>query len=116
MNVQIREGKFKCFSTPLKLRRDWSPVLNGNWTLTHTIDDSSPLAGLVAADQVNEEKVLAFLVFVKGVEATYEVPLHERKVYYTDQFRFGHRFSNMVGIHDNVCVLDPKLLSSTEPV
>eukprot|EP00931_Biecheleriopsis_adriatica_P011205 TRINITY_DN11227_c0_g1_i5.p1 TRINITY_DN11227_c0_g1~~TRINITY_DN11227_c0_g1_i5.p1 ORF type:complete len:423 (+),score=43.39 TRINITY_DN11227_c0_g1_i5:75-1343(+) len=103
------------FLTQLKLRREWNPVLRGTWTLTHTIGDSSPLAGLVAADQVSEG-VIGMVTFVKGIEATYDKPVHAYKVYYATQFRFGQRFSDLLKETDGGFVVDSKLLSSTEPV
>jgi|Transcript_123726 inward rectifier potassium channel len=97
----------------LKLRREWTPILHGAWMLTHTIDESSPLAGLISANEVND-KVMALVVFVKGVEATYDQHLHAHCVYYTNQFRFDQRFADLFEFRDDGIVVDAKLLSATE--
>lgn len=113
VSVLIKEGQIRALRQ-LKLRREWNPILHGAWMLTHTIDDASPLAGLMTADKVNDEKVMALVTFVKGVEATYGQHLHAHRVHYTNQFRFGQGFAQMFEFQDAGIVVDPMLLSTTQ--
>ena len=49
---------------PLKLKRDWNPVLHITWNLSHPLDSSSPLFGLDATNV--QSKLLALVVYITG--------------------------------------------------
>lgn len=112
ISVWIQEGSVRRLS-PLKLLRDWHPILHGSWMLRHVVDESSPLHGLLT-DTKADERILSLVVFIKGTDATYHDMLYANQVYYTKQFAFGCVFTDMIEFQSDEIVFDPLLLSATE--
>lgn len=111
ISVLIQEGQSRSMQK-LKLKRDWNPILRGSWMLMHTVDEESPLHGLISSTEVNDN-IIALIAFVKGTDSTFYQHLFAHKVYYSTQFRFKHSFAQMVCQEDNMIYVDAKLLSET---
>jgi inward rectifier potassium channel len=112
INVIFQDGNSRKLR-PLKLGRDFTPVFRGGWMLTHTIDDSSPLSGLMTDSTVHEQ-IGAFLVFVKGVDASFQKHVYTSHVYHTSQdLRFGHWFETMMDYGSTGITVRKDMLSVT---
>ncbi|MEL6180028.1 MAG: low temperature requirement protein A, partial [Myxococcota bacterium] len=98
----------------LALRRDTSPLFVLSWVLIHPIDEDSPLYGL-DADTV-EDHVVALIATMTGFDATYAHTTHARKFYYPEQFRWGHRFVDVISnLDDGRFLIDYNAFHDTEP-
>eukprot|EP00931_Biecheleriopsis_adriatica_P107908 TRINITY_DN8224_c0_g1_i10.p1 TRINITY_DN8224_c0_g1~~TRINITY_DN8224_c0_g1_i10.p1 ORF type:complete len:143 (-),score=6.41 TRINITY_DN8224_c0_g1_i10:102-530(-) len=112
ISAWIQEGNSRRLH-PLELNRNWHPILQGSWMLRHTVDEASPLYGLLTCTEANE-KLLALVVSIKGVDETYHGHLYENRVYYTNQIAFGKVFADMIEYDKNEIKFDTALISVTE--
>ncbi len=78
---------------PLKLERSKVNFFPANWTLVHPITDDSPLYGCTA-EQLAESDT-EFLILLRGIEDTFNQPVHSRYSYRYDEIRWGHKFRPM---------------------
>lgn len=63
----------------IPLVRSRSPMFRLTWTVMHTLDDSSPLAGVDWRDE--QERPLSLLATLVGHDTTYSQTVHARHVY-----------------------------------
>lgn len=78
----------------LKLVRDNSPLFVLSWTVMHVIDEESPLWG---CDMDSLEKTLVTLsASMIGFDPTYAQNVHARHLYHPSEFRWGHRFVDVL--------------------
>ncbi len=83
----------------MKLVRDNSPIFSLTWNLYHRLDEDSPLHG-ITAENIGER--LAVLVCaMTGYDSTYAQSTHARNMYFPEDFRFGHRLSDIVSMLDD---------------
>ncbi len=78
----------------LDLQRERTPVFALSWTILHTIDDDSPLAGMTRADLVAADAVL--VVSISGLDETLVQTVHVRHDYAAEEILFGHRFADIL--------------------
>lgn len=78
---------------PLKLERSKVSFFPANWTLVHPITDDSPLYGCTA-EQLAESDT-EFLILLRGIEDTFNQPVHSRYSYRYDEIRWGQKFKPM---------------------
>jgi inward rectifier potassium channel len=77
----------------LPLVRDRSPVEWMSWKVAHTIDASSPLAGLDAAALTAMGALI--VVSVSAIEDTTMAPVHAARVFYPADILFNHAFADV---------------------
>ena len=83
----------------LPLVRSESPALALSWTVFHVIDQDSPLHGLDAADLKAVNAGLG--LYVSGYDDVAAQNLHARKSYEHSDFRFGHRYVEILRATDD---------------
>ncbi|MBK9030343.1 MAG: ATP-sensitive inward rectifier potassium channel 10 [Myxococcales bacterium] len=89
-----REGETFYPQVDLTLVRDRAPALARAWTVMHTIDATSPLAGATAASLAAIEAEL--LVSVTGVDETTLQTVHARTAYDASAIAWGARPADIV--------------------
>lgn len=78
----------------LKLVRDNSPLFVLSWTVMHVIDEDSPLWG---CDVESLDRTLVGLTATMiGFDVTYAQNTHARYIYHPADFRWGHRFEDVI--------------------
>ena len=99
----------------LALVRDNSPLFTLSWTVMHVLDESSPLHGC-DADTIEKLGLFGIVCTLTGHDATYGQTTHARKIYLTEDFRFGHRFVDVISdLEDGRLMLDFEKFHDTEP-
>src|SRR5947207_11920543 len=94
-NIVSKEGQsFRRFYE-LPLSRSESPALALSWTLFHIIDEASPLHGLNADDL--QSLTVSLVMVVSGYDVVAAQTVHARKSYDYPDFRFGHRYAEILG-------------------
>lgn len=89
----------------LKLVRDNSPLFTLSWTVMHVIDEDSPLWGR-DPDEL-ERTVVVLTASMIGFDATYAQNTHARYLYHPSDFRWGHRFVDVIDTeHDAGLLID----------
>jgi inward rectifier potassium channel len=78
----------------LPLRRQRNPVFALTWTLIHTIDEKSPLAGWDKAALVAANSRIT--VSIVGYDETIAASVHALHEYSADQLFFDHRFVDII--------------------
>lgn len=96
---------------PLQIERIFLFPLN--WTLVHTIDDSSPLSNLTLEDIINKNAEI--LVVIKGYDETYSTIVHADRSYQCSDIVDGARFSGMYQIRKDDTLLDLDRLDDYTP-
>ena len=90
------EGRVFRFATDLPLLRSRLPIFQLTWTVMHSIDANSPLAGydaaLIARDQVR------LYLSVSARDVTLEAGVSGTKDYGPDDILFGMRYADAVSI------------------
>ena len=78
---------------PLMLERDSVSLFPLNWTIVHTIDETSPIWGKTAQelDDINAD----FIVFIKGYDATVGQIVHQNGSYAHDEIVWNAKFQPM---------------------
>jgi inward rectifier potassium channel len=87
----------------LPLERDTVAFFPLSWTIVHSIDDASPLAGWDAADF--SECDVEFLVLLNGFEETFSQTVHTRSSYKAAEVVWGARFRSMFNPTDEEGVI-----------
>ncbi|HQT45824.1 MAG: hypothetical protein B7X08_00335 [Acidocella sp. 20-63-7] len=78
----------------LKLERDTSPIFALSWLVMHPITPESPLYGKTAKDIAAAGNVLVCML--SGTDDTLNETIFARHVYGAEDFRFGHRFVDVI--------------------
>jgi inward rectifier potassium channel len=84
---------------PLKLERDRVVFFPLAWTIVHPIDETSPLRGWDAADDILDCDA-EFLVLLNGFDETFSQTVHTRSSYKAAEIVFGARFASMFNPQD----------------
>tara|TARA_R110002096_G_scaffold77896_10_gene183473 strand:- start:45193 stop:47271 length:2079 start_codon:yes stop_codon:yes gene_type:complete len=78
----------------IKLERATTPLFVLTWQVLHVLDETSPLFGL---SKETLEQTLSFLIVsMTGHDGTYGQTVHGRTMYYHEDFRFNHRFVDVI--------------------
>ncbi len=77
----------------LALARSHTPVFAMTFSVMHTIDEASPLAGVTEATM--DESDAEFLITVTGLEETTSQTVHARHSYRPAELLWGHRFADI---------------------
>ncbi|MCP4448164.1 MAG: hypothetical protein GY811_22925 [Myxococcales bacterium] len=83
----------------VKLERAATPLFVLTWQVLHVVDESSPFFG-VTADTI-AERLRLMVVSMTGHDSTYGQTVHGRTMYYPENFRFGHRFVDVLSTLDD---------------
>jgi len=81
----------------LKLVRDNNPLFVLSWTVMHVIDEESPLWG--CDPESLEETLVALTASMIGFDPTYAQNTHARYMYHPSDFRWGHRFADVIDVY-----------------
>lgn len=103
----------KFFSLPAEIDKLNSFSLS--WTIVHSLNEKSPLAGFTEEDFINAD--LELMVFVKAFDEVFSNTVVARWSYVTKEFIWGARFNPMfyAGEGRQSTVLDISLLNSYTP-
>jgi inward rectifier potassium channel len=82
----------------LDLEYDHINLLSTSWTIVHPIGETSPLAGLTAADLEASDAEL--LLLLRGFDETYYQEVHARTSYTAREIVWGARFVTILGKND----------------
>jgi inward rectifier potassium channel len=89
----------------LVLTRPETPIFPLSWTVTHVLDESSPLFGL-SPDNWRTQDV-EIICALSGVEESISQSIHARFSYVCEDIRFAHHFVDIISIgEDGRRVLD----------
>ncbi len=110
--VQSTKGQDKRHFSALKLEYEKIIMLPIDWTITHTIDDSSPLHGLTK--ETLDEMEAEFLVSIKAYDDAYNQDVHSNYSYLFNEIIWGAKFKLMYRNVNNSTVLDLNMLSQYE--
>ena len=99
----------------LPLRRSISPIFSLSWLATHTIDDTSPLAGLTP-DRLAGSGINLIVTF-QGIDDRLAASVHTRYAYNADDIVFDRRFADLFHIDPatGTPYLDFERFHDTEP-
>ena len=114
-NERTREGiEIRRFNE-LKLQRQENPIFALSWTLFHTIDETSPLAGASADDFAGAVSMLALTV--TGLDESTTQQLHARYNYAHQDVRWGYRYADILAgdFKDTRVHLDYRRFHDTVP-
>ena len=112
--VKTREGVTFYRMADVPLRRERSPAMTRSWTVMHTVDAASPLAGLTPADLARDE--VEFIVSLVGVDDTSLQPVHARRTYEHHEVVWGARHADVLSEDpDGSLVLDASRFHALEP-
>jgi len=78
----------------IKLERAATPLFVLTWQVLHVLDETSPLFGLT--EENLNERLSLMIVSMTGHDATYGQTVHGRTIYYPEDFRFNHRFEDVL--------------------
>lgn len=78
----------------LKLVRDNSPLFVLSWSVMHVIDENSPLWGI--PPEGLDDALVGMTASMTGYDATYAQTTHARYIYHPGDFRWGHRFVDVI--------------------
>lgn len=108
------EGRVFRFATELPLLRSRLPIFQLTWTVMHSLDANSPLAGYDAARMASDQVRLFLLVSARDV--TLEASVSDTKDYGPADIVFGVRYADAVSTdaHGNT-VADITRLNDLEP-
>ena len=77
----------------LDLERSKVPFFPLSWTVTHPIDEGSPLRGWDEERLIRSEA--EFLILLTGIDETFSQTLHARSSYKADEVVFGAKFTRI---------------------
>ena len=80
----------------LLLDRHEHPMFSLSWSIFHTIDETSPLYRLTAADLAAADG--SFALNVGGFDDSSAQHLYARRIYAHDDIRWNHRYRDITGI------------------
>jgi inward rectifier potassium channel len=82
----------------LKLERSQIPMLGLSWTLTHVIDEDSPLHGITR--EKLGASISTLLVSVSGYDESISAPIVARYNYVPGTILYGHQFVDIISDSD----------------
>ncbi len=89
----------------LALARSETPLFPLSWTVSHAIDDTSPLHGL--PHESWKEQDMEIVCALAGTEESLAQTIHARFSYAAEDIRFGHRFVDIISVSpDGTRVID----------
>ncbi len=98
----------------VKLERASTPLFTLTWQALHTITEDSPFFGMTAENV--HERLRAVIVTMTGHDATYGQTVHGRGNYFPENFRFQHRFIDVLSnLEDGRLLVDYDKFHRTEP-
>ena len=98
----------------LELERRRTPIFTLSWTITHIIDDKSPLAD-VDWDHP-EDHLMVITATMVGHDATYAQTTHARHMYYPEDIHLDHRFIDVISqLPDGRLMIDYTAFHNVEP-
>lgn len=98
----------------VKLVRSGTPLFVLTWQVLHVIDEGSPFYGMTAENIHKRLRVV--IVSMTGHDATYGQTVHGRAMYYPEQFRFDHRFVDVISnLEDGRLMIDYDKFHKTVP-
>lgn len=98
---------------PLSLTRGFAPVFTDTWTLSHQIDENSPLHG-IGEDNVSST-LRCLIVLFSGTDEVYSQSVYVRHAYHAADLVFGHRFVDILEHRDGHSLLHLKRLHDVCP-
>jgi inward rectifier potassium channel len=111
---RTREGNTMYRMYDLKLVRDRAPQLTRSWTVMHTIDADSPLAGSGAAELAAAEVEL--MVTLVGLDDTSTQTVHASHQYLHRHIKWGMRHVDILSeTADGNLLLDLRRFDEVEP-
>jgi inward rectifier potassium channel len=96
---RTREGATLRRFHDLKLARSETPIFPLSWTVSHVVDDESPVKGLAAPPPYDED--LEILCTLAGTEEPFAQTLHARFSYTAEEIRHAHKFVDIVSVGDD---------------
>jgi inward rectifier potassium channel len=96
----------------LVLLRPHTPVFALSFTIMHTIDERSPLYGLMSDDLVGSRAEL--LVTVTGLEEMTSQTVHARHAYQPEEILFGRRYRDIFTTDEQGVFIDYATFHETE--
>jgi len=112
-NEPLEDGRIVKRYKTLKLQIDNISFMPMNWTVTHFIDNSSPLYGLSKEDLI-EQKV-EFVVLITAFDDSFSQLVHDRSSYITDELVFDKRWAKTYYLNEDGCrVFDLESLDEFE--
>jgi inward rectifier potassium channel len=97
----------------LTLTRTFSPIFALSWTVTHPVDESSPLFGETVESM--RAKSTEVVVLVSGLDETFQQTIHARWSYVADEIRWNEKFRDIISTVDGTRVIDYARFHDTEP-
>lgn len=114
-NETMDNGEIFVRIRDLPLTRSTSPVFALTWTLTHRIDESSPLFGLYQSTLAARRSRL--IVSVTGHDETMAATIYATESYLPEDIAFGHRYVDVIRTtEDGQRVIDLTHFHGTEPI
>jgi inward rectifier potassium channel len=114
VRTERSEGGTFYRSVDLRLARARVFSLTRSWSVLHTIDDASPLAGTTPESLVGDEAELQVLVV--GLDDTSLQPIHASHQYFAGQILWGARHADVLSeSEDGALVLDMRKFHDIEP-
>ena len=99
----------------LPLQRSTQPLFTLSWLVMHVIEEKSPLAGLTPESA--HDSIRAVVCTLMGHDGTYGTTTYARRIYYPEEFRFGHRFVDVISdLPDGRLLIDYDQFSVTTAV
>ena len=80
----------------LPLARGETPIFPLSWTVTHPLDEKSPLFGATPASW--QEQEIEIICALSGTEESLAQTIHARFSYTFEDIRFDHRFVDIISI------------------
>ncbi len=97
----------------LELERSRTPIFALSWSVMHKITEDSPAFGLTRAQA--EDDMMAVIVTMTGHDATYAQTVHSRHIYRPEDFRYHHRFVDVIStLEDGTLRIDYSKFHDTE--
>lgn len=113
--VERAGGSQKRSFHELELDRDRVLFFPLNWTLSHTIDETSPLNNVTAEELRRSDA--EFMVLITGMDDTFSQKVHAWRSYKFDEVAWGHRFTNILEqLEDGSVRIDLNRIHEIEPI
>ncbi len=82
----------------LALQRDRNVIFVLSWTAVHEIDEHSPLHGMTLEQM--KAQTTQLICSLIGLDETFSQQVHARHAYTPDDFAFGMRFADIIGLDE----------------
>lgn len=112
-NEKNKDGSIIKRYNTLKLQIDNISFLPMNWTITHFIDEESPLFGLTKTEL--EERKVEFLVLITAFDDSFSQLVHSRSSYILDELLFDEKFAKTYYVNEaGIRVFDLELIDKLQ--